>query len=270
METTWNMNKKTILALAAELVRGAESMGDDDTELTLEVRMPGTVRDDDGNLNVGPVLAISDAEYPEEGVYPIDPHDPTAGREQEAQPPALEIPFDHCALELAGLVMSDCGISPRSSEQLKERIAARIDRYVSLAVRHAVEAVESDPPPVVVAPDVVEQIAQQWDGCMYDTADGCHIDIGQDIRQAGQRLVAKPRAADPIKRLIAMHNELLGEYPYCYFELAYTRRTDWMAWLCTKPREDDPERKVLACGQGLTAEEACAEAIAAIQKGGTP
>lgn len=77
-----------------------------------------------------------------------------------------------------------------------------------------------------------------------------------------------PKAADPIKRLIAMHNELLGEYPYCYFELAYTRRTDWMAWLCTKPREDDPERKVLACGQGLTAEEACAEAISAAQKGG--
>lgn len=85
METTWNMNKKAILALAAELVRGAECMGDDDTELTLEVRMPGTVRDDDGNLNIGPVLAISYAEYPEEGVYPIDPHDPTAGREPEAQ-----------------------------------------------------------------------------------------------------------------------------------------------------------------------------------------
>jgi len=81
-------------------------------------------------------------------------------------------------------------------------------------------------------------------------------------------LAAAPQAADPIKRLIAMHNELLGEYPYCYFELAYTRRTDWMAWLCTKPREDDPERKVLACGQGLTAEEACAEAISAAQKGG--
>lgn len=154
METTWNMNKKTILALAAELVRGAECMGDDDTELVLEVRMPGTVRDDDGNLNAEPVLAISDAEYPEEGVYPTDPHDPTAGRKQEAQPPALEIPFDHCALELAGLVMSDCGINPRSSEQLKERIAARIDRYVSLAVRHAVEATEANQLPAVVAPTI--------------------------------------------------------------------------------------------------------------------
>ena len=88
------------------------------------------------------------------------------------------------------------------------------------------------------------------------------------VNEVRAMLAAAPQAADPIKRLIAMHNELLGEYPYCYFELAYTRRTDWMAWLCTKPREDDPERKVLACGQGLTAEDACAEAISAAQKGG--
>lgn len=81
----WGMSKKTIAELAAELIRGAECMGDDETELALEIRMPGTVRDDDGNLNAGPVLAISDAEYPEEGVYPIDPHNPTAGREPEAQ-----------------------------------------------------------------------------------------------------------------------------------------------------------------------------------------
>lgn len=79
----WGMDKKSILALAAELVRGAECMADDETDLTLEVRHAGTVQDDDGSVNTGPVLAIFDTEYPEEGVYPIDPANPTAGREPE-------------------------------------------------------------------------------------------------------------------------------------------------------------------------------------------
>jgi hypothetical protein len=51
------------------------------------------------------------------------------------------------------------------------------------------------PAAAAAAPDVVEQIAKQWDGCMCDIAAGCHIDIGQDIRQAGQRLAAAPQAA---------------------------------------------------------------------------
>lgn len=79
----WSMSKNSILELAAELVRGAECMADDETELTLEVRIAGTVQDDDGSMNAGPVLAIFDAEYPEEGCYPIDPENPTAGRATE-------------------------------------------------------------------------------------------------------------------------------------------------------------------------------------------
>lgn len=129
----------------------------------------------------------------------------------------------------------------------------------------------AQPPAVAVAvPDGVLSTMRRASQAL--DASSCHKMAAQlrEARHLLDTLAAAPQAADPIKRLIAMHNELLGEYPYCYFELAYTRRTDWMAWLCTKPREDDPERKVLACGQGLTAEEACAEAIAAIQKGGTP
>lgn len=127
-------------------------------------------------------------------------------------------------------------------------------------------------PPAVAVPD--ERAAfEAWLQENIDDTDTVRpskekVDAYFAVWLARAMLAAAPQGADPIKRLIAMHNELLGEYPYCYFELAYTRRTDWMAWLCTKPREDDPERKVLACGQGLTAEEACAEAISAAQKGG--
>ncbi|MCG9081260.1 ead/Ea22-like family protein [Laribacter hongkongensis] len=77
----WSVNKKTVMHLAAELVRGAVCMADDETELTLEILAAGTVQDDDGSVNANPVLALSIADYREEGVYPIDPCNPTAGRE---------------------------------------------------------------------------------------------------------------------------------------------------------------------------------------------
>jgi hypothetical protein len=59
-----------------------------------------------------------------------------------------------------------------------------------------------------------------------------------------------------IDQLLELHAALLLENPYCYFELAYTRQTMWMAWLCSNSRDDDPNRKVLANGQGETPEEA--------------
>lgn len=69
------------------------------------------------------------------------------------------------------------------------------------------------------------------------------------------------RADSPLQKLIAAHAEMLEANPYCYFELAYTRRTEWMAWLCSKPQEDDPGRIVLAKGQGSTPEEAAIDAL---------
>lgn len=133
----------------------------------------------------------------------------------------------------------------------------------------------SEQPPAMAVPDDAAILthfhtAKDQDAHLYsDPGEVVHQLTQAELLQAARAMLATtPQAANPIKSLIAIHNELLGEYPYCYFELAYTRRTDWMAWLCTKPREDDPERKVLACGQGLTAEEACAEAVSAAQKGG--
>ncbi|WP_186057762.1 hypothetical protein [Burkholderia gladioli] len=43
-----------------------------------------------------------------------------------------------------------------------------------------------------VAPNVVEAIAEQWDGCMY-AAPGIDIDIGEAIRQAATRFAAKKK-----------------------------------------------------------------------------
>ncbi|MBC6678050.1 MAG: hypothetical protein H9L35_18010 [Acinetobacter sp.] len=64
-----------------------------------------------------------------------------------------------------------------------------------------------------------------------------------------------------LSKVLAIHEFLLLSNPYCYFELAYTRTTEWMVWICTKPHEVDPNRKVLLRGQGSTPEEACENAL---------
>ncbi|MFY4037918.1 hypothetical protein ACOTJL_19410 [Achromobacter xylosoxidans] len=70
-----------------------------------------------------------------------------------------------------------------------------------------------------------------------------------------------PAAGDAIRDLIAKHAELLDKSDHTYFELARTRQTGWMAWLCSHPAETHPDRKVLARGQGETPDEACREAL---------
>jgi hypothetical protein len=42
--------------------------------------------------------------------------------------------------------------------------------------------------PVIEVQGTIEDLAQQWDGCMYD-APGGEMDIGQAIRQAGERML---------------------------------------------------------------------------------
>lgn len=64
-----------------------------------------------------------------------------------------------------------------------------------------------------------------------------------------------------LQQLIELHEAMLVENPYCYSELAYTKATGWMAWICTNHRETDPSRKVLAQGQGEHPETAAAAAV---------
>lgn len=64
-----------------------------------------------------------------------------------------------------------------------------------------------------------------------------------------------------LSKVITTHAEMLESNPYCYFELAYTRYTEWMVFICSNQCEQDPNRKVLLHGQGFTPEEACADAL---------
>ena len=84
-------------------------------------------------------------------------------------------------------------------------------------------------------------------------------------------------ATDPIRDLIAMHAEMKEANAYCYFELAYTRNTDWMAFICDRPAggtvgtpEFGAGRKILAQGQGQTPEDACLHAARCLAESRTP
>ena len=64
-----------------------------------------------------------------------------------------------------------------------------------------------------------------------------------------------------LERLLELHASLMDSNSYCYFELARCKTTDWMAWICSDQRELNPNREVLACGQGITADEAAKAAL---------
>lgn len=73
----------------------------------------------------------------------------------------------------------------------------------------------------------------------------------------------EPPVSTALSQLFAIHAELLERNPYCYCEVAHTRSTGWMAWLCSNSAESDPNREVLAQGQGATPEEAASIAVKA-------
>jgi hypothetical protein len=125
--------------------------------------------------------------------------------------------------------------------------------------------------------EFIENIAKPYSEplnsvCAYRDKES-RTDKMRELRHAAQMLlaaapeVAQPAAqgaVDPIRALIAAHAELMDQNEYCYFELARTRQTDWMAWITTKPRKDDPQRKVLARGQGDTPDDACSDALSSL------
>lgn len=73
----------------------------------------------------------------------------------------------------------------------------------------------------------------------------------------------KTKKPDYVRELIAVHKKLMKDgNHYAYFELARTRQTDWMAWLCTKAKDfDGKDRVILGSGQGDTPDEACRIAL---------
>jgi hypothetical protein len=66
---------------------------------------------------------------------------------------------------------------------------------------------------------------------------------------------------DKLQEILALHEVLLEDNPYCYFEFCYTRPTRWVVWLCSDCKEHNTERVVLAVGQGDSIDEAAGIAL---------
>lgn len=95
---------------------------------------------------------------------------------------------------------------------------------------------------------------------VYRSSNDVLSEFSSDLKASLYRRPA-PAAGDAIRDLIAKHTELQDRNDHTYFELARTRKTDWMAWLCTHPVETHPNRLVMARGQGSTPDEACRAAL---------
>ncbi|WP_375546331.1 hypothetical protein [Acinetobacter baumannii] len=109
---------------------------------------------------------------------------------------------------------------------------------------------------------------QSWVAVKSFAVEDAHPDLpiidANELAEFIDKLVkGKPGAEQPsaLEQVLKIHEEILETNSYCYFELAYTRVTDWMVWICSNAREADPNRKVLLRGQGLTPEEAAQNAI---------
>ena len=69
------------------------------------------------------------------------------------------------------------------------------------------------------------------------------------------------RETHPVIEFLELGEDLENKYPFLYVEIARTRATGWMAWLCTHNKETHPDREVIVSAQGSTAKEACKKAL---------
>jgi hypothetical protein len=93
----------------------------------------------------------------------------------------------------------------------------------------------------------------------------CQKTGGRDIAIDYVRTWAEALHSNPILALMRRHaREVESGNEHAYFELACTRQTGWMAWLTDRPLSApvvNPDRNVIARGQGETPEAACADAL---------
>lgn len=70
----------------------------------------------------------------------------------------------------------------------------------------------------------------------------------------------------PVVHFLELAHQLIGRFPFLYVEIARTRPTDWMAWVCTHNRDTHPDRTVLVSEHGSTPDEACIKGLEALHE----
>lgn len=67
---------------------------------------------------------------------------------------------------------------------------------------------------------------------------------------------------DNVTKALELFEKARQKNPYLYFELAYTKTTDWMCWLIDK---EGGGKNVLCQDQGTTPDSACVNIIPTLQ-----
>nr|WP_206427612.1 VRR-NUC domain-containing protein [Burkholderia gladioli] len=171
---------------------------------------------------------------------------------------------ERAALDMA-LKLRAAGVAGTTVGDMLHAAAAMIEAYASQAAIRASQAAapaEAREPSRVGRADIVDGRVQSFAFEQTDIPTGSYSLYTAPVgvpADAGEAV-----APDPIAALIARHAEELDRNDYAYFELAYTHQTGWMAWITDKPLQGpvlNPDRKVLARGQGGTPAEACRDAL---------
>lgn len=68
--------------------------------------------------------------------------------------------------------------------------------------------------------------------------------------------MSEDKVLENVIKFLEKAEELEMIHPFLYVEIARTRVTDYMAWLRVKPSGE-----LIVTGQGLTADEACKDAL---------
>jgi len=109
--------------------------------------------------------------------------------------------------------------------------------------------------------DELERIEEKLGGMvMFEKP----IDVMDQQQKYIERVESKiefDSETQPVMEFIDLAEHLENTYPFLYVEIARTRSTEWMAWLCTHNRETNPNREVIVSAQGLTSSEACKKAL---------
>lgn len=103
---------------------------------------------------------------------------------------AQPVEFDYPEFHSQGM---GCGLEDRNITDRYEAMRYGFDEALDqmATILDSIGPLYTHPQPAELADaSVVEQIAQQWDGCQYD-APGEMVDIGAAIRRAGERLSAE-------------------------------------------------------------------------------
>lgn len=96
-------------------------------------------------------------------------------------------PGEHHPLCRHGWAEKKAASAPVAGEAMQLLRSIREQDYLSDTMRHRIDRLLTKAAPQASEADIIEDVAKQWDGCIYDAGPGGDIDIGKAIRNAASK-----------------------------------------------------------------------------------